>query len=47
MLEEKDEEEEKAKEVLKDHAQKELEDWYKQHSEQVIGKLFFLRAAQV
>ncbi len=35
MLERKDEEEEKSKEALKEQAKKELEDWYKQHSEQV------------
>ena len=34
-LEAKDREEEKAKQVLKQQAKKELEDWYKQHSEQV------------
>ena len=35
MLQEKDENEEKAKEALKQQAKTELEDWYKQHSEQV------------
>jgi hypothetical protein len=34
-LEAKDREEEKAKQILKQQAKKELEDWYKQHSEQV------------
>ena len=34
-LEAKDREEERAKQVLKQQAKKELEDWYKQHSEQV------------
>ena len=34
-LEAKDREEEKAKQVLKLQAKKELEDWYKLHSEQV------------
>ena len=34
-LEAKDREEEKAKQVLKLQAKKELEDWYKQHTEQV------------
>merc|ERR1712141_552201 len=38
MLQEKDEDEEKAKEALKKQAKSELEDWYKQHSEQ-LGKL--------
>ena len=35
MLQEKDEAEEKAQEELKKQAKAELEDWYKQHSEQV------------
>merc|ERR1719220_1624810 len=38
MLQEKDENEEKAQEELKKQAKAELEDWYKQHSEQ-LGKL--------
>ncbi len=40
-LEAKDREEEKAKQVLKQQAKKELEDWYKQHSEQVTVRGFF------
>ena len=35
MLEDKDKEEEKEKQLMKEQAKKELEDWYKQHSEQV------------
>ena len=35
LLQNKDQEEEKEKELLKEQAKKELEDWYKQHSEQV------------
>ena len=35
LLQNKDKEEEKEKELLKEQAKKELEDWYKQHSEQV------------
>jgi hypothetical protein len=39
-LEAKDREEEKAKQILKQQAKKELEDWYKQHSEQVKSFCF-------
>ena len=35
-LEEKDRLEEEARLALKEHAKKELEDWYTQHAEQVI-----------
>jgi hypothetical protein len=34
-LQEKDEAEEKAKEVLRKQAEKELEDWYKRHEESI------------
>lgn len=35
MLEEKDAEEERKREELKQQAKKELEDWYKQHEETI------------
>ena len=47
MLQNKDEEEEKAKQLLKEQAKKELEDWYKQHSEQLKSLQAANRAASV
>ena len=47
MLQEKDQEEEKAREALKDQAKKELEDWYKQHSEQLSKLQAANRAASI
>jgi len=47
MLQEKDQEEEKAREELKDQAKKELEDWYKQHSEQLSKLQAANRAASI
>ena len=47
MLQTKDEEEEKAKQLLKEQAKKELEDWYKQHSEQLKSLQASNRAASV
>ncbi len=49
MLEEKDKAEEKEKVALLEQAKKELEDWYKQHSEQVIFSLInhLIRISQV
>ena len=47
MLERKDEEEEKSKEALKEQAKKELEDWYKQHSEQLSKLQTANRAASI
>jgi len=47
MLQEKDENEEKAKEALKQQAKTELEDWYKQHSEQLSKLQEANRAASI
>ena len=50
MLQEKDENEEKAKEALKQQAKTELEDWYKQHSEQVNYQkisLKYIKSSQI
>jgi len=47
MLQEKDEDEEKAKEALKKQAKTELEDWYKQHSEQLSKLQAANRAASI
>jgi len=47
MLEEKDDNEEKAKEELKKQAKSELEDWYKQHSEQLSKLQEANRAASI
>merc|ERR1712109_439901 len=47
MLQEKDENEEKAKEALKQQAKTELEDWYKQHSEQLSKLQAANRAASI
>ena len=47
MLQEKDKEEEKAREALKEQAKKELEDWYKQHSEQLSKLQAANRAASI
>ena len=47
MLQEKDKEEEKEREALKEQAKKELEDWYKQHSEQLSKLQAANRAASI
>ena len=47
MLQEKDKEEENAREALKEQAKKELEDWYKQHSEQLSKLQAANRAASI
>merc|ERR1712001_14093 len=47
LLQNKDQEEEKEKELLKEQAKKELEDWYKQHSEQLSKLQAANRAASV